>query len=73
GQTFGTSVLSRDELRFMLVHTREAFLRVHNSLATLPALGTLLDITRSLLAWQVEHERPVDDHSLKGIFRLAGE
>ncbi|HBQ6339961.1 TPA: transcriptional regulator [Klebsiella pneumoniae] len=73
GQTFGTSVLSRDELRFMLVHTREAFLRGHNRLATLPALGTLLDITRDLLAWQVEHDRPVDDHYLKGIFRLAGE
>ncbi len=57
----------------MLVHTREAFLRGHNRLATLPALGTLLDITRDLLAWQVEHDRPVDDHYLKGIFRLAGE
>ncbi|EBH3044092.1 transcriptional regulator [Salmonella enterica] len=73
GQTFGTSALSRDELRFMLVHTREAFLRGHNRLATLPALGTLLDITRDLLAWQVEHDRPVDGHYLKGIFRLAGE
>ncbi len=52
---------------------REAFLRGHNRLATLPALGTLLDITRDLLAWQVEHDRPVDDHYLKGIFRLAGE
>ncbi|WP_430909926.1 transcriptional repressor PifC, partial [Klebsiella sp. H32] len=73
GQTFGTSVLSRDELRFMLVHAREAFLRGHNRLATLPALDTLLDITGDLLAWQVEHDRPVDDHYLKGIFRLAGE
>lgn len=73
GQTFGTSALSRDELRFMLVHTREAFLRGHNRLATLPALGSLLDITRDLLAWQMEHDRPVDGHYLKGIFRLAGE
>lgn len=73
GQTFGTSVLSRDELRFMLVHAREAFLRGHNRLATLPALDTLLDITGDLLAWQVEHDRPVDGHYLKGIFRLAGE
>ncbi|MGX9867203.1 transcriptional repressor PifC [Enterobacter mori] len=73
GQTFGTSALSRDELRFMLVHTREAFLRGHNRLATLSALGTLLDINRDLLAWQVEHDRPVDSHYLKGIFRLAGE
>lgn len=73
GQTFGTSALSRDELRFMLVHTREAFLHGHNRLATLPALGTLLDITRDLLAWQMEHDRPVDGHYLKGIFRLAGE
>ncbi|MFZ5316468.1 transcriptional regulator [Enterobacter asburiae] len=73
GQTFGTSALSRDELRFMLVHSREAFLRGHNRLATLPALGTLLDITRDLLAWQVEHGHPVDGHYLKGIFRLAGE
>ncbi|MBN0459206.1 transcriptional repressor PifC, partial [Pseudomonas aeruginosa] len=71
GQTFGTSVLSRDELRFMLVHAREAFLRGHNRLATLPALDTLLDITGDLLAWQVEHDRPVDGHYLKGIFRLA--
>jgi hypothetical protein len=73
GQTFGTSALSRDELRFMLVHAREAFLSGHNRVATLPALRTLLDITRDLLAWQVEHERPVDSHYLKGIFRLAGE
>ncbi len=56
----------------MLVHTGEAFLRGHNRLATLPALGTLLDITRDLLARQVEHDRPVDDHYLKGIFP-AGE
>lgn len=27
----------------------------------------------TLLAWQVEHDRPVDGHYLKGIFRLAGE
>lgn len=73
GQTFGTSAFSRDELRFMLAHTREAFLRGHNRLATLPALGTLLDITHDLLAWQIEHERPVDGHYLKGIFRLAGK
>lgn len=73
GQTFGTSPLSRDELRFILVHTREAFLNGKNRLATLPALSTLLDITRDLLAWQVEHDRPVDSHYLKGIFRLAGE
>ncbi|WPS11090.1 transcriptional repressor PifC (plasmid) [Klebsiella aerogenes] len=73
GQNFGTSALSHDELRFMLVHAREAFLRGHNRLATLPALGTLLDITRDLLVWQVEHDRPVDGHYLKGIFRLAGE
>ncbi len=39
GQTFGTSALSRDELRFVLVHVREAFLRGHNRLATLPAPG----------------------------------
>ena len=50
GQTFGTSALSRDELRFVLVHVREAFLRGHNRLATLPALDTLLDITGNLLA-----------------------
>ncbi|MGV6139259.1 transcriptional repressor PifC [Escherichia coli] len=73
GQTFGTSALSRDELHFMLVHTREAFLRGHNRLATLSALDILLDITRDLLAWQVEHDRPVDGHYLKGIFCLAGE
>ena len=73
GQTFGTAPVSRDELRFILVHAREAFLRGQNRLATLPALGTLLDITRDLLAWQVEHDHPMDGPWLKGIFRLAGE
>lgn len=73
GQTFGTSPLSRDELHFILVHAREAFLRGQGRLATLPALGTLLDITRDLLAWQVEYDRPVDGHYLKGIFRLTGD
>ncbi|WP_024550657.1 hypothetical protein [Siccibacter turicensis] len=73
GQTFGSAPVSRDELRFILVHAREAFLQGRDRLATLPALGTLLDITRDLLAWQVEHGRPVDSHYLKGIFRLAGE
>jgi hypothetical protein len=73
GQTFGTAPVSRDELRFILVHAREAFLRGYNRLATLPALDTLLDITRDLLTWQVEHGRPVDGHYLKGIFRLAGD
>lgn len=73
GQTFGTAPVSRDELRFILVHAREAFMQGRNRLATLPALHILLDITRDLLAWQVEHDRPVDGHYLKGIFRLAGE
>lgn len=73
GQTFGTAPVSRDELRFILVHAREAFLNGRDRLASLPALGTLLDITRDLLAWQVEHDRPVDSHYLKGIFRLSGE
>ena len=68
GQTFGTSALSRDELHFILVHAREAFLYGKGRLATLPALRTLLDITRDLLAWQVNHGRPVDGHYLKGIF-----
>ncbi|MCS0522625.1 transcriptional regulator [Enterobacter hormaechei] len=73
GQTFGTAPVSRDELRFILVHAREAFMHGRNRLATLPALHTLLDITRDLLAWQAENDRPVDGHYLKGIFRLAGE
>ena len=73
GQTFGTAPISRDELRFILTYAREAFICGWNRLATLPALGTLLDITRDLLTWQVEHDRPVDGHYLKGIFRLAGE
>ncbi|EFT4510277.1 transcriptional regulator [Salmonella enterica subsp. enterica serovar Stanley] len=73
GQAFGAAPMTRDELHFILVHAREAFLRGHNRLTTLPALGTLLDISRDLLAWQVEHERPVDGPWLKGIFRLAGE
>lgn len=57
----------------MLVHARGAFLRGHNRLAALPALDMLLAITSDLLAWQVGHDRPVDGHYLKGIFRLAGE
>lgn len=73
GQTFGTAPVSRDKLRFILVHAREAFMRGQHRVATLPALRTLLDITRDLLAWQVENDRPVDGHYLKGIFRLAGE
>ncbi|MCO6029612.1 transcriptional regulator [Enterobacter hormaechei] len=73
GQTFGTAPVSRDELRFILVYAREAFLCGRNRVATLPALRTLLDITRGLLAWQAENDRPVDGHYLKGIFRLAGE
>ncbi|HHA1931391.1 TPA: transcriptional regulator [Enterobacter hormaechei subsp. xiangfangensis] len=73
GQTFGTAPVSRDELRFMLNHARDAFLHGKDRLATLPALGTLLDITRDLLAWQVENGRPLDGPYLKGIFRLAGE
>ena len=73
GQTFGTAPVSRDVLRFILVHAREAFIGGQNRVATLSALGTLLDITRDLLAWQVEHGRPVDDHYLKGTFRLPGE
>ncbi|KLW15565.1 hypothetical protein [Enterobacter sp. BWH52] len=73
GQTFGTATVSRDELRFILVHAREAFLRGQGRLATLPALRTLMDITRDLLAWHVASDRPLDDHYLTGIFRLAGE
>lgn len=73
GQTFGTAPVSRDELRFILAYAREAFICGRNRVATLPALDTLLDITRDLLAWQVEHDRPVDGHYLKGIFRLSGE
>lgn len=73
GQTFGTAPVSRDELRFILAYAREACLCGQNRVATLPALHTLLDITRDLLAWQVEHDRSVDSHYLKGIFRLVGE
>jgi len=73
GQTFGTSAFSRDELRFILAYARDAFLRGQGRLATLPALRTLLDITRDLLAWHVASGRPLDDHYLTGIFRLRGD
>lgn len=73
GQTFGAAPLSRDELRFILAYSREAFVRGQGRLATLPALGTLLDITRDLLAWHVASDRPLDTHYLTGIFRLPGE
>ncbi|VCX68958.1 Transcriptional repressor PifC [Klebsiella quasipneumoniae] len=68
GQTFGTSALSATNCALSRSR-REAFMRGHNRLATLPALDTLLDITGNLLARQVEHDRPVDGHYLKGIFR----
>ena len=73
GQTFGTAPVSRDELRFILTYAREAFLRGKDRVATLPALRTLLDITRDLLAWHVASDRPLDDHYLTGIFRLRGD
>lgn len=73
GQTFGAAPVSRDELRFILAYAREAFMRGQNRVATLPSLHILLDITRDLLDWQVEHDRPVDGPWLKGVFRLAGE
>lgn len=73
GQTLGSAPITRDELRFMLNHARNAFQHGKDRLATLPALGTLLDITRDLLAWQVENDRPVDGPWLKGIFHLTGE
>ncbi|HBH9829000.1 TPA: transcriptional regulator, partial [Escherichia coli] len=73
GQTFGTAPVSRDELRFILAYAREAFICGQNRLATLPALRTLLDITRDLLAWQAENDRTVDRHYLQGIFRLQGD
>ena len=73
GQTFGAAPFSRDELRFILAFSREAFLRGQGRLATLPALRTLMDITRDLLAWHVASGRPLDDHYLTGIFRLPGD
>ncbi|MNE06683.1 Transcriptional repressor PifC [compost metagenome] len=73
GQTFGTSAFSRDELRFILTYAREAFVRGQGRIATLPALRTLLDITRDLLVWHVASDRPLDDHYLTGIFRLRGD
>lgn len=73
GQTFGTAPVSRDELRFILVHAREAFVRGQGRLATLPALCALMDITRDLLAWNVASDRPLDTHYLTGIFRLLGD
>lgn len=54
-----TAPVSRDERHFILIHAREAFMRAKNRVATLPALRTLLDITRDLLAWQEEHDRQV--------------
>ncbi|MCU6681403.1 transcriptional regulator [Leclercia sp. H6W5] len=73
GQTFGAAPLSRDELRFILAYAREAFLCGQGRLAILPALHTLLDITRDLLAWHAASGRPLDDPYLTGVFRLSGE
>lgn len=73
GQTFGMDPVSRDELRFMLVAARQGYMQGRNRLVTQPALMTLLQITRELLAWQVEHGRVTDEYYLKGTFKLAGE
>lgn len=73
GQTFGVAAITRDELRFMLAFAREGYLQGRNRLITQSALMTLLQITRELLAWQVENDRVTDVHYLKGIFRLQGD
>lgn len=73
GQTFGVAPVTRDELRFMLAFAREGYLQGRNRLITQPALMMLLQITRELLAWQVENDRVTHAHYLKGIFRLQGD
>ena len=40
GQTFGSAPVCRDELRFILVYAREAFLRGRNRVTALPSLPT---------------------------------
>lgn len=73
GQTFGVAHVTQDELCFMLAFARQGYMRGRSRLVTRPALMTLLQISRELLAWQVEHSRVTDAHYLKGIFRLAGD
>lgn len=70
GVSLGGEPVSRDELRFMLTSARQGYLRGHHRLVTRPALGTLLQIVRELLTWQVEQGRVRDEHYLRGTYRL---
>lgn len=73
GQTFGQAPVTRDELRLLLGLAREGYVHGRNRLVTRPALQILLDITGELLAWQAEHDMPIDMPYLQGIFHLQGE
>lgn len=72
GQTFGLAPVTRDELRLLLGMPLEGCAHGRNRLVTRPALQILLDITSELLAWQAEHDMPVDLPYLQGIFHLQG-
>ena len=72
GQTFGLAPVTRDELRLLLGLAQEGCVHGRNRLVTRPALQMLLDITGELLAWQTEHNMPVDLPYLQGIFHLQG-
>lgn len=55
GQIFGLAPVTRDELRLLLGLT----------------LQMLLDITGELLAWQVEHDMPIDLPYMQGAAPVA--
>lgn len=73
GQTFGLPPATRDELRLLLELALEGCVHGRNRLVTRPALQMLLDITGELLAWQAEHDMPIELPYLQGIFHLPGE
>ncbi|KLF28688.1 transcriptional regulator [Klebsiella aerogenes] len=72
GQTFGADRISRNELRYLLSLAQEGCMTGQHRLVTLPALRTMLDITRELLVWQTEHNMTVGIAHIQNTFRLDG-
>lgn len=73
GQNFGASAPTRDTLQFLLELAHQGYNRGQGQLVNRRRLQVLLDITLTLLSWQVENHQPVDVHYLKGTFGLTSE
>lgn len=73
GQTFGTTALSRDTLRFLLELAHQGYCRGQGQMVSVDRLRVLLEITFALLTWQLDNQQPVDSHYLKGTFGFAGD